>query len=144
MTSTIASLLGAPAVTRAGWCGPGVHIFPSGGYIAKHGGDVHFDTEGLTDEQNEARTPALSFVLMLQPPEDGGGLGVWDQLFAGDEHPAKPGPEVASAIVPYEAGDLVVIDSFRLHQIQPFGGRIDRVSVTAHVVLVEGAWEVWF
>ena len=144
MTQMVSSLLGAPAFTRAGWCGPGVHVFPAGGYIAKHGGDVHFDTEGLSDEQVEERTPALSFVLMLQPPESDGGLGVWDELFSGEDHPKTPGPEVASAIVPYEAGDLVAIDSYRLHQIQGFGGRVDRVSMTAHVVLVGGAWEVWF
>ena len=144
MMSTLSTLLGGPTFQRAGWCGPGVHVFEAGSDISKHGGDVHFDTEGVGEDQVEERVPAMSFVLMLQPPDSGGGLGVWDRLFEGDEHPEKPGDEVASAVVPYEAGDLVVIDSYRLHRIQAFEGETDRISMTAHVVLVESAWEVWF
>jgi len=144
MMSTLSQLLGAPTFQRAGWCGPGIHVFEAGSEISHNGGDVHFDTEGVGHEQVEARTPAMSFVLMLQPPESGGGLRVWDQLFDGDEHPEMPGEEVASAVVPYDAGDLVVIDSYRLHQIQAFEGKVDRLSMTAHVVLVDSAWEVWF
>ena len=48
-------------------------------------------------------------------------------------------------VVEYRVGELCVFDSYRLHQIQPFGGRRDRISVTAHAAEVEpGLWEVWF
>jgi hypothetical protein len=46
--------------------------------------------------------------------------------------------------VPYEAGDLVVLDSYRLHQIQPFTGGVDRISATCHVAFASGVWESWF
>jgi hypothetical protein len=144
MVATISHLLGEPVVQRETWCGPGVHIFPAGDWLSEHGGVVHFDTEGLSPEQLDARTPALTFVLMLQPPVWGGGLRVWDRLFDGDENPKKPRDGTANETIAYEAGDLVVIDSYRMHQIQPFGGRVDRISMTAHTVHVDGAWEAWF
>ena len=37
-----------------------------------------------------------------------------------------------------------MIDSYRLHQIQPFSGDRDRLSVTAHLVFADGRWQVWF
>jgi hypothetical protein len=37
-----------------------------------------------------------------------------------------------------------VIDSYRLHQIQPFQGARDRVSITAHLLYRDGAWQIWF
>jgi hypothetical protein len=49
-----------------------------------------------------------------------------------------------SAVVEYAAGDLVVIDSYRLHQIQPFSGDRDRLSVTAHLIFTDGRWQAWF
>jgi hypothetical protein len=147
MCRILSQLVGAPIVRRSGWCGPGLHIFPAGDWLAMNGGDVHFDTEGLRDDELGARVPALSAIVMLQPPERGGGLRVWDTLF--DER--APGPEellaggdVASATVEYAAGDLVVIDSYRLHQIQPFQGARDRVSITAHLLYRDGAWQIWF
>src|SRR5262249_36800918 len=42
---------------RPGYCGPGVHIFPAGEYVSHHGGDVHWDVEGLTEEQAAAHAP---------------------------------------------------------------------------------------
>jgi hypothetical protein len=138
-----AELVRAPVVPRRGWCGPGVHVFPAGDWLSQHGGDVHFDTEGLRPEELEARAPALSLVLMLQPAERGGGLRLWDALYDGDEAP----PDVASVpsvVVDYEPGDLLAFDSYRLHQILPFEGGRDRVSVTAHLVLGRQGWEAWF
>jgi hypothetical protein len=44
-----------------------------------------------------------------------------------------------------EAGDAVLIDSRRLHQIRPFRGKRDRISITLHAVEVDrGVWETWF
>ena len=120
-----------------------MHVFPAGEWLSHNGGDVHFDTEGLLDEALAVRTPALSVIVMLQPPVRGGGLRVWDALYDGDDEVAEP-ERIASVVVDYAAGDLVAIDSYRLHQIQPFEGPRDRVSVTAHLVLTERGWQTWF
>jgi hypothetical protein len=144
MRALTAHVVGAPVTARAGWCGPGVHVFPAGALVAQRGGDIHFDTEGLTPAHVAARAPALTLVLMLAPPEDGGGLRVWDVTYAGsddyeDDELARP-----SVVCTYGAGDLVVIDSYRLHQIQPFAGARDRISATCHAAFVAGRWESWF
>lgn len=136
-------LVPGPVVQRPEWCGAGVHIFPAGGYCAQHGGDLHFDVEGLTEEQLAAETPALTMVLMLQPAVAGGELRVWDKRYEGEaEVDQAPG---RGELCAYKAGDLVVIDSWRLHQIMPFTGAVDRISATLHAVQnPAGQWEVWF
>jgi len=139
----LADLVGAPVAPRPGWCGPGVHIFPAGQWLSENGGDVHFDTEGLLDEQLRARAPARSVIVMLQPPVGGGGLRVWSSVYEGDDQVAEP-ERIPSLIVDYGAGDLVAIDSYRLHQIQPFEGPRDRVSITAHLVHTGRQWQAWF
>lgn len=136
--------LGVDVVQRAGWCGPGVHVFPAGAHVATRGGDIHFDSEGLTEAHAAARAPAFSFVLMLQPPSAGGGLSVWDVRYAGDGRYEDEDLERESVTVQYGVGDLVAFDSYRLHQIQPFSGRRDRISATCHVAFVSGVWESWF
>ncbi|MFY0524294.1 hypothetical protein ACN28I_14355 [Archangium gephyra] len=85
LCEAISTLVGAPAVKREGWCGPGVHIFPAGEWLSRNGGDVHFDNEGLSGEQCARRSRALTLVLMLQPPESGGALRLWDVTFAGSD-----------------------------------------------------------
>jgi hypothetical protein len=143
----LSELVGEPVAPRAGWCGPGVHVFPAGAWLSRHGGDVHFDTEGLSDEQRAARAPALSLILMLQPPLHGGGLRVWDVLYAGDDGDGSlpPAAERAGSVtIDYAPGDMVVIDSYRLHQIQPFDGPRDRLSLTAHAVWDGDRWVSWF
>jgi hypothetical protein len=43
------------------------------------------------------------------------------------------------------AGDAVLIDSHRLHQIRPFRGSDDRIAITVHGVEVDrDVWEAWF
>jgi len=142
----VAELVGAEVVPRPGWCGPGVHVFPAGDWLAENGGDIHFDTEGLRGEPLDAHLPALSAIVMLQRPERGGGLRVWDALWDGrdDEQAIAAAARAPSAVADYAAGDLVVIDSYRLHQIQPFTGARDRLSVTAHLVFRDGCWQAWF
>lgn len=144
MRALAAKVVGAPVVRRAGWCGPGVHVFPAHGLVAERGGEIHFDTEGLSPAQAGEGVAAYTVVLMLDPPASGGGLRVWDVRYRGsdayeDEDVARP-----SVIVPYDAGDLVVIDSYRLHQIQPFGGERARISATCHAAFAAGQWETWF
>lgn len=148
---------GAQVVARAGWCGPGVHVFPAGGLVATRGGEIHFDTEGLTPAHIAARAPALTLVVMLSPPAAGGGLRVWDAMYDGEDSRAYDAAEGADddeddeessermhLTCKYEAGTLVAIDSYRLHQIQSFAGDVDRISATCHAAFVEGAWETWF
>ena len=144
MMALVSQVLRAPATQRPGWCGPGVHVFRAGSVVARRGGEVHFDTEGLTPPQVERRAPALSFILMLQPPAIGGGLRVWDRLYDGEDFPDKPDPGVPVTQIAYEPGELVGIDSYRLHQILPFAGTVDRISATMHVALEDDAWEAWF
>ena len=57
----------------------------------------------------------------------------------------EPRFEAESAIVSYEEGDAVLLDSYRLHQIQPFAGDRERISATVHAAEVDaGLWECWF
>jgi hypothetical protein len=131
---------------REGWCGAGVHVFPAEGDLAKRGGVVHFDTEGLAAAHIAKRTPALSLVLMLQPPVSGGGLRLWPASYAGrdelDESVVRAGGDMT---VEYDVGDVVVFDSYRCHQIQPFDGKKDRISSTLHAAEIDrGLWESWF
>jgi hypothetical protein len=144
MLAILAEILDAPLVQREGWCGPGVHIFPARGEVARRGGEVHFDTEGLTAAQIARRARAVTFVLMLQPAAIGGGLRVWDRLYEGDDFPNKPDPSVPVEQIAYQLGELVVIDSYRMHQILPFSGARDRISATVHAVEEGGRWEAWF
>jgi hypothetical protein len=143
MRAILADVVGAPVAPRPGFCGPGVHIFPAGQWLSENGGDIHFDTEGLRPEQLAERAPALSAIVMLQPPWQGGGLRVWDAVWEGQDE-VTAAAQAASAVVDYAAGDLVVIDSYRLHQIQPFVGERDRLSITAHLVFADGRWQSWF
>ncbi|MEP7125459.1 MAG: 2OG-Fe(II) oxygenase [Byssovorax sp.] len=139
------ALLGGEVRRRPRWCGPGVHIFPAGGWLAQRGGVVHFDTEGLSEHQMEHDARALTLVLMLQPPETGGGLRLWDVVHEGHDEPTPDELACPSEIAWYQAGDALLLDSYRLHQIQPFGGARDRISITAHAVEVdEQVWDVWF
>ncbi|MFO0659574.1 MAG: hypothetical protein U0165_07065 [Polyangiaceae bacterium] len=147
MRELAGDLIHEPVHTRRGWCGPGVHVFPAGGLLSREGGDVHFDLEGLSDAHASERAPAFTIVLMLQPPIEGGELKLWDFTFDGEHHECDLDDEdldCDTVMIPYEVGDLLVIDSYRLHQIQPFRGERDRVSATLHTARVAGRWESWF
>lgn len=144
LRDTLEVVVGAPVTQRRGWCGAGVHVFPAGHVCARRGGDVHFDDEGLTRAQLRARSDAASLVLMLQPPEEGGALRIWDARFSGDAEPGAADTLTRSVDLHYGVGDLVVFDSYRLHQIQPFGGTRDRISVTVHGAALIDRWESWF
>jgi hypothetical protein len=135
--------VGAAITRREGWCGPGVHVFPAGQWVSQNGGDVHFDCEGLTEEQLASHAEALTAVLMLQPAAQGGGLRLWDKRYEDEETDEDPG-SAGSEVVTYGVGDLVVIDSYRLHQICPSSGPLDRISATAHAVWTGERWEAWF
>jgi hypothetical protein len=139
----LARCVGAPVDRREGYCGPGVHIFPAGEYVSRHGGDVHFDLEGLTDEQVAARAEAVTVVLMLQPAARGGGLCVWDKLWEDEDTEEEPG-SAHREVITYGAGDLVLLDSYRMHQICASSGPLDRISATAHAVRAGDRWEAWF
>jgi hypothetical protein len=137
MTSFVRELTDERVVQRRGWCGAGVHVFPAGEKVSRVGGVVHYDLEGLNRHHVAHRLPAMSLVLMLQPP---GALRLWDVTYPEPEEAASH-----SEVIEYATGDLVAFDSYRLHQIQPFGGSIDRISATLHAAEVSrGIWETWF
>ncbi len=144
MRAFLASFVGAPVQPRRGFAGPGVHVFPAGAHCAMRGGAVHFDTEGLTPSDLAARAPAVTAVLMLQPPRSGGELRVWDVRFEGQDHEDEAPRGVPFLDVDYQVGEIVFIDSYRLHQIRPFGGTTDRISATCHAVHTPGGWTSWF
>jgi hypothetical protein len=87
----------------------------------------------------------VTLVWMLQPAAWGGGLRLWDSVFDG-----RPDSEIDpgaydQVTVRSAAGDALLIDSRRLHQIRPFRGDADRVAITVHGVEVDrGVWEAWF
>ncbi len=146
MRDLVLSVTGATRVLqRRGWCGPGVHVFPPGGPVATRGGTHHFDTEGLAAHHRDRLRPAITLVAMLQTTETDGGLSVWDVRYEGHDHPTADELAHPSATVAYAVGDVVLIDSYRLHQIQPFSGTRERISATVHACeIAPGEWELWF
>lgn len=140
----IAAFTEGTAAPRPGFCGAGVHVFLPRCPVAQKGGSIHFDLEGLRTDQ-ELTSRALSFVLMLQPAEQGGGLRLWNARYAGNVHPSPSMRKAAYETVSYGVGDAVLFESQRLHQIEPFGGETPRVSITAHALeRTPSQWEVWF
>lgn len=140
-----ARMTGGSARQRRDFCGPGVHVFPAGENVARRGGVVHYDVEGLSPLHIERRHAALSLVIMLQPPSWGGGLRLWDATWHGAEEPDEE--DLARPFVThrYEAGEALLMESYRLHQIRPFRGALDRISITLHAVEVDrGQWDTWF
>ncbi len=145
MRELLAEVTGARVLPRRGWCGAGVHVFPAGEKVARSGGVIHFDVEGLTKHHLARRKAALSLVVMLQPPLSGGGLRLWNVRYSGSEHPSDAELAAESELIDYGAGDLVAFDSYQLHQIQPFEGTRDRISATLHAAEIDrGVWESWF
>jgi hypothetical protein len=146
MRGLLGDALTARVVTRRGWCGAGVHVFSPGSVVARHGGVRHFDTEGLVQAHVERRAPAVSLVAMLRPPGRGGGLRLWPVSHAGRDQVADDElPPEGDAVIEFGAGDVVLFDSYRLHQIQPFGGDEPRISATLHGAEIDlGLWETWF
>ncbi|MBK8257496.1 MAG: hypothetical protein IPK82_33110 [Polyangiaceae bacterium] len=145
MRSVLASLVGGSVRQRFGFCGPGVHIFPAGGKVARDGGVVHFDVEGLTPHQIQRRKRAVSLVIMLQTPERGGGLRLWNATYRGSEFPSDSQLSSPFQTVRYFTGDALLTNSLTLHQIRPFSGNRDRISITVHAVSVDThVWECWF
>jgi hypothetical protein len=141
----LSRILGGEVRRRPGFCGPGVHVFPARGKVARDGGSVHFDLEGLTDAQKEDGNRAVTLVWMLQPSASGGGLRLWDVLYDGRPDSEVESDDHANVTVLSRAGDALLIDSKRLHQIRPFRGDRDRVSITVHAAEVDdGVWESWF
>src|ERR1700690_3739899 len=57
--------LGAPVERRPGWCGPGLHIFPAGGWLSENGGDVHFAPEGVRARDLAPPAPGRSAIAIV-------------------------------------------------------------------------------
>ena len=136
---------GATIRRRAGFCGPGVHVFERGGEVARRGGVTHYDVEGLTPLCLARRHTALSLVVMLETPQWGGGLRLHDALYSGQEQPTQAELDSPHRTMRYADGDALLMSSYRLHQIRPFRGLRDRISITCHALAVDrGVLEAWF
>lgn len=150
MRELIAEITSDRVTSRPDFCGAGVHVFPAGEKVARLGGVVHFDLEGLPRSFLASGRRAITAVLMLESAELGGGLRVWDVRYdpRGETDEARIAAEADvrdARIIRSEPGDVVVFDSFVLHQIAPFSGARPRVSATVHAMqIAPGAWETWF
>jgi hypothetical protein len=150
MRELIAAVTGDRVTARPDFCGPGVHIFPPEEKVARLGGAVHFDLEGLPRSFFASGRRAITAVLMLESADLGGGLRLWNVRYDPredtDEARVAAEADVADARVLSAApGDVVFFDSFVLHQIEPFSGARPRVSATVHAMqIAPGAWETWF
>jgi hypothetical protein len=144
MRELASKIVGAPVRPRRGFCGAGIHVFPPREKASLEGGVVHFDLEGLTPRQLARMAGAITIVVMLQPPSRGGGLHLWDVRWEGRPEP-DPAELPPPATMRSRAGDCVVLEAYRLHQIARFGGRRARVSATLHAAEIDpGIWESWF
>lgn len=145
MRHLLARMMGGQTRLRRGYCGPGVHIFPAGENVAKRGGVIHYDIEGLSPLHIERHSRAMSLVVMLQLPVWGGGLRLWNATWQGADEPDAEeiaGPHNTHR---YALGEALLMESHRLHQIRPFRGALDRISITIHAVEVDrGLWDTWF
>ncbi len=145
LRTLFAQLVGARARARRGFGGPGVHVFPAGSKVARRGGVPHWDVEGLAPEHLRLPRDAVTLVVMLQAPTKGGALRLWDARWDGHDEPSAAALKSLTREVLSGAGDAVLLSSYRLHQIRPFSGALDRISITAHGVEVDaGVWELWF
>lgn len=145
MRALLATLVGGRVVQRRGWCAAGVHVFPPREVVARKGGVVHYDVEGLAKDHARARKRAVSLIVMLQAPEDRGGLRVHGARYSGREHATAEEVATRSETIRYGVGDAVLLDSYRLHQIEGFGGKRERISATLHGAETSaGLWETWF
>ena len=149
MRAIVAAITGHRVTARPDFCGPGVHVFPAGEKVARAGGVVHFDLEGLPRSFLTSGGRAITVVLMLEDVE-GGGLRFWNVRY----DPRAPTDEARVAsralagdarVLRAGAGDVVIFDSYVLHQIEPFSGHRPRLSATVHAMRIgSGAWETWF
>jgi hypothetical protein len=145
MRSLFAALVGGAVRQRLGFCGPGVHVFPAGEKVARAGGVVHFDVEGLSPLALARRSRALTLIVCIQPPRWGGGLRLWDRTYGGTEEVTEKDLAAPARTYRYEAGAALLMESYRLHQIRPFRGKRDRITATMHAVETDrGVWETWF
>lgn len=137
---------------RSGWAGPGIVVFhPSSSLTAKRGGSVHIDYEGLSKRMLDAAVhppEVYSFMLPLQMPVNGGHLRTWPEVYRRYHHERYLReickPEGKTRLVPYSVGSLCGIYSLRIHQIEPFRGKDDRVILTFHLGKLDGQWCIWF
>jgi hypothetical protein len=141
---------GEPVRIRKGWAGPGIVIFPSAQRTSNIGGIVHFDWDGLSEQELACETTfAFSLISMWQKPVAGGDLRVWPVYFDPQRsdickaYELTP-PAETPFIVQYEPGAMVVIPSLKMHQISPFEGGRDRICLTFHIARRHGSWDVWF
>lgn len=149
MREIVAQITGGRVTSRPDFCGAGVHIFPADEKVARAGGVVHFDLEGLPKSFLRSGQRAITVVLALEEAF-GGGLRFWNTRY--DPAARTDEAQIAACAAPRDAevlraapGDIVAFDSFVLHQIEPFTSDSPRLSATLHAMqLATNTWETWF
>jgi len=70
---------------------------------------------------------------------------LFDALYSGRVHASKDERAGPRTTVALDNGDAILIDAYRLHQIERFSGKRDRISATLHAAETsENVWECWF
>ncbi|GMV31953.1 MAG: hypothetical protein AMXMBFR59_40780 [Rhodanobacteraceae bacterium] len=141
---------------RPGWSGPSFVYLGPGSISAVEGGTIHIDWEGFSawdhpkteDLLSSRELEAYTLVLMLQNTPEGGGVRIWDKRFdPGHRDEFIPDPETAPdvpfATPQYAIGDLVVLHSMTVHQIQPYAGGA-RITLNFHLVRRGTVWHLFF
>lgn len=137
---------------REGWAGPAIIILQENAHVAKQGGPIHIDWDNLCKEQicDLNKSKAFSFVMVLQKPQFGGNLIVWNkqynfqidgciEVFDSVSCPT----EIQSLEIPYSEGSLIIFNSLNLHAVQPFSGSKDRICLIFHAAQFSGKWKIW-
>ncbi len=138
----------APVDFRDGYAGPGIVIFPPDEYVAKNGGPLHYDWEGLLPEEyKNNQTEAYSFVSMLSKPQTGGNLRIVDTMYD-PSRDDNMGDLIITGMkeceVDYLPGEMWMFRSMMAHGIQSFTGEKDRVCLTFHLLKRDEKWLLWF
>lgn len=147
----IRSLMPEAAVEiRGGWQGPAFVIFPADELLSREPGPIHIDLEGLAGSDLDlTAVSCFSVICMIQPPETGGGVKLWNlrlSSFLDEEQllsEAEARPDEA-VLTHYQAGDLLIINSLSPHQILQFGGNRDRITLNAFAISTPALCQLWF
>ncbi len=137
---------------RKGWAGPGIMNFPAHNWVSENGGVPHFDAEGLPGiDLSDSSVETHSYVAMLEKPEKGGDLLVWDvpynpadQSHCDNDLDKDLLPDEDAFRIKYRLKDLWMFNGMRPHMIQPFEGNKDRICLTFHTLKRGNSWECWF
>ncbi|WP_159013193.1 hypothetical protein [Acidisoma sp. S159] len=131
---------------------PGFHIFEVGGQsfekesVAQRS---HFDLQWLYAYPNEDVVGTFSFTLLIEAPNCGATMAVWeltykDALFGAN--PRKHAKHYIPRLINYAPGRLLMHDGLILHAIGPTGsGRAGlRITLQGHGIRFDKRWRLYW